>query len=149
MALLGDVLGRPWGVLGASWWRFGRDLGVLVTILGHPGSVWDVLGGVLATSWGALGVLVAILRRPVGVFWGVLGAFWGRLGHLGRVLTVSWGCLGAILGLLGTSWGLFGGRLGGSCSVLWVSRGRLESVLILNCLQTPNDRFFHRIFKDF
>ena len=69
------VLGRPEGVLGASWGHLGGVLGRLEVVLGR-------LGGVLEASWG------------------VWGASWGRfecfLGRLKSVWEASWSVLVAM-----------------------------------------------------
>ena len=80
------------GRLGASWCVMGRPEGVL-------GASWGHLGG-LAASWGRLGVLLGRLGGVLEASWAVWGASWGRsesfLGRLVSVLEASWGVLAAI-----------------------------------------------------
>ena len=51
LPMLGDALGRPWGVLAVAWGGFGDALGSYGDALGGRG---DALGG-LGDAWGGLG----------------------------------------------------------------------------------------------
>ena len=77
----GGVLGRPGGVLGASWGRLG-GLGAFWERLWR-GSAKNLL---LSPKFSAPGGRLGRVLGPSWESWGVLGASWGRLGDVpGRI----------------------------------------------------------------
>jgi len=77
-----SVLKRLGRVLGTSWERLGRVLGVL--------------GSVLGASWGVLGA-----AWHLGASWGRLGASWARLGKLKTLFFLGFFNVFAFLGFAG------------------------------------------------
>ena len=132
--LLGSLLGRSWGLLGAPRGPLGGFLRVPWGFLGVLGGFLGVSLAVFKLSWPvrrrrktSLGPLWDDLE-PLGALQGCLG---GNLGRLGCLLGRLWALVGQSWGPLGPSWGSLGGLLGvpgARLRAFWAALSRRKAV---------------------